>query len=391
MSFLKIARHRGASSDDRLFGLDVCRSLAILSVVIGHMLLHSKPNADLASLGFIAIFGVDLFFCLSGFLIGRILLNESSRWTDEKEQGLTRFWYRRWMRTLPLYFFFFIVELQLYWDGASSIFSQRAYLIFAQNLAWSMPGFFSLTWSLAVEEWFYFLFPILLLFMIGMGNKPRTAVKITIFLFILIPAVLRFLLFDLQGDYNNLDPNIRHIVVFRLDSIGFGVLIAYIDRWHKPMFQKLEELRWLFIVLALGCVFFIKYNYFGLIETNYMVTIYFSFVAFAFAGLIPSFSKVTPTRFKVLNKYIKYTSLISYSMYLGHTVAFTFGIYLLNALNIFDVIYPNPWVTYALFFLLVYLLASLTYRFIEKPVLAMRDRHTTSNPDKQQIAQTCVN
>ncbi len=369
------------SKHDRMFGLDVCRTIAILSVVIGHMLLHSSPNQYLAAIGFTAIFGVDLFFCLSGFLIGRILLLESANWPIQKERGIMLFWYRRWMRTLPLYFFFFFVELRMYWGGASSVFAQKEYLIFAQNLAWSMPNFFSLTWSLAVEEWFYFLFPLLILFWIGIGKTPRAAVLITIASFLLIPAVLRFLCFDTAGGFNNLDPNIRHIVIFRLDSIGFGVLVAYIAHWHQALFQAIAKLRWLFIGMALVCMAFIKFEYFGLAESKLMVTLYFSIVALVFAGLIPFFGGLSPTRFSSLNRFIKYTSLVSYSMYLGHVVAFTLGMHALRRLHLFDAVYPNPWLTYPFFLVLVYLVASLTYFAIEKPILAMRDRRNSASPE----------
>lgn len=379
-----------AHERDRMFGLDVCRTMAILSVVIGHLLLHSSPNAYLASTGFVAIFGVDLFFCLSGFLIGRILLQESAQWPEEGERGIMRFWYRRWMRTLPLYFFFFFVELQMYWDGASSVSAQRAYLIFAQNLAWPMPNFFSLTWSLAIEEWFYFLFPLLMLLWIGLGKKPQTAVLITILLFLLTPPALRFLLFGNQGDFDNFDPNIRHVVIFRLDSIGFGVLIAYINQWHKPLFRKIRDLRWIFIALAVTCMAFIKWEYFGLTETNVIVTLYFSVVALVFAALIPFFAELVPTRFQLLNRFVKYTSLISYSMYLGHVVAFTLGMAMFRRLGIFDSIYPNPWITYPVFFSLVYLLASATYFAIERPVLALRDRRARIAAATKPPAQVLV-
>ena len=87
----------------RSFGLDACRTIACLLVVFGHMLGHSDPHPLLAGLAFLATFGVDLFFCLSGFLIGRILLKEAAHWREQKMGGLTGFWYRRWMRTLPRY------------------------------------------------------------------------------------------------------------------------------------------------------------------------------------------------------------------------------------------------------------------------------------------------
>lgn len=372
-----------ATARDRMFGLDVCRSMAILSVVMGHMLLHSSPNASLASIGFVAIFGVDLFFCLSGFLIGRILLQESTRWPEEKEGGAIRFWYRRWMRTLPLYFFFFLIELRMYWGGASSISAQKAYLIFAQNLAWSMPNFFSLTWSLTVEEWFYFLFPLVILFGIGIGRRPRTAVLSAIVIFLLIPPLLRFFLFGSDGSFDNLDPNIRHVVIFRLDSIGFGVLIAYIGEWHRGLFEKIAQLKWIFITLAVVCMAFIKFEYFGLTETKTVVTLYFSIVALVFAGLIPFFAGLTPTRFTLFNRFVKYTSLISYSMYLGHVVAFTIGMSAFRRLGVFDVIYPNPWLTYPIFIIIVYLLATCTYFAIEKPILAIRDRKSRASSNLQ--------
>jgi len=374
---------------DRMFGLDVCRTIAILSVVLGHLLLHSSPNVFVAATGFVAIFGVDLFFCLSGFLIGRILLTESARWPEEIERGILRFWYRRWMRTLPLYFFFFFVELQMYWHGASSLTAQASYLVFVQNFAWPMPQFFSLTWSLTIEEWFYFLFPLLILLSIGLGRTPRTAVAVAITLFLLVPPVLRFLLFDPHGAFDNLDPNIRHVVIFRLDSIGFGVLVAYISRWHRTLFAKLAELRWLFLILAIGCMAFIRLRYFGMPETRGLVVVYFSIVAFVFAGLIPTFTRLAPTRLKLLNRFIKYTSLISYSMYLGHVVAFTLGMSLFRRLGLFDAIYPNPWLTYPIFLAMVYLLASLTYFAIEKPILRLRDRRTNISLDSNSQAQAC--
>lgn len=321
-----------------------------------------------------AIFGVDLFFCLSGFLIGRILMHVSVRWTEEKERGVIRFWYRRWMRTLPLYFFFFFVELQIYLGGASSLSAQRAYLVFAQNLAWSMPGFYGLTWSLTVEEWFYFLFPLLILLSIGFGKTPRVSVLIAIFVFLVVPPLLRFFLFNIHGEFNNVDPNIRHIVIFRLDSLGFGVLVAYIYHWHKPLFRMIAKLRWFFIVGALACMAFIKWNYFGLAETNWLVTIYFTVVALVFAGLIPFFSELAPTRFALFNRFVKYTSLISYSLYLGHIVAFTACIYVFRRFGLYDVIYYDPWFTYPIFMVSVYLLASFTYFLIEKPFLKLRDK-----------------
>lgn len=359
---------------DRMFGLDVCRTIAVLSVVTGHMLQHSSPHPLLVSFGFAGLFGVDLFFCLSGFLIGRILLIESAQWPVEKEKGLLRFWYRRWMRTLPLFFFYFVVSLKYDWKGATTLSSQLSYLIFAQNLAWPMTDFFRLSWSLAVEEWFYFLFPLILLLLIGFGQSARRAVAITILCFVLAPPLMRLLLPGHPYDFGALDTGIRQVVAFRLDGIGFGVLIAYISHFHPELFRRLAKYWWLFLALAIGCMTSTKLGHFGFAESRFTAPLYFSLSAFAFAGLIPFFAHMSPGKLTLVNRFVKYTSQISYSMYLGHIFAFMIGISLFHRFGIFESVYANPWLAYPSFYVLVYSLSSLTYFAIEKPVLALRDR-----------------
>jgi len=364
----------GAFGTDRMFGLDVCRTIAVLLVVTGHMLQHSNPHPVLAASGLIGLFGVDLFFCLSGFLIGRILMQESAHWAQEKEAGLLRFWYRRWMRTLPLYFFFLFVSLQFDWTGATTLSSKLSYVVFAQNLMWSMPQFYGVTWSLAVEEWFYYSFPLMLLLFIGIGRSPRQAAVISIAVFVLLPPLLRLILRGNFDDYGSIDESIRHVMVFRLDSIGFGVLVAYLFQWHHAIFQRLINYGWLFLVLVIACVACTKENYFSLSEARAVAPLYFSVSALAFAGLIPFFTTLTPSRWRPLNRFVKYTSRISYSMYLAHIFAFVAGMAILRKLAIFDAVYPNPWLVYPVFYTLVYLISSSTYFTIEKPFLALRDR-----------------
>jgi peptidoglycan/LPS O-acetylase OafA/YrhL len=226
---------------DRSFGLDVCRTLAILLVVLGHALQHSEPLPILKEMGMIGLFGVDLFFCLSGFLIGRILFAESTNWPIGHESGLFNFWYRRWMRTLPLYFFYLFVSLKYDWRGETTLYAQRAYLLFAQNLMWPMPDFFHLAWSLAVEEWFYLMFPLVLLFIIGLGQHNRRAAVITIGIFILVPFLFRAYLPSHIVGLNGINEGLRHVVVFRLDAIGFGMLMAYLYVWKRAWFDELAK------------------------------------------------------------------------------------------------------------------------------------------------------
>ena len=99
-------------SDKRIYGLDILRALAILFVVVGHgkFLLPTK----LYFLHEAFVFdGVSIFFVLSGFLIGGILIKLLDKSQPAKEL-LVDFWIRRWFRTLPNYFLVLFILLNMF-------------------------------------------------------------------------------------------------------------------------------------------------------------------------------------------------------------------------------------------------------------------------------------
>lgn len=359
---------------DRAFGLDVCRTLAIFLVMSGHTLQHSRPYELLAKMGMVGIFGVDLFFCLSGFLIGRILLAESTEWPMDHETGLFQFWYRRWMRTLPLYFFWLFVSLKYDWRGETTLSAQLPYLLFAQNLAWPMTEFYNLSWSLAVEEWFYLAFPLVLLFAIGLGANARRSAAIAIVIFAVFPFLFRAYLPAHMPELKNFDEGLRHVVVFRLDGIGFGVLMAYFHMWKRAWFDRLAGYWWMFAMIVGSCVAYTKMGYPGLTGSPLLAPVYFTVLAIGCSLLIPKFNSMRPTRFDVFNRFIKFTSLVSYSLYLGHIPGFMISMWFLHRLGLFQTVYPNPWLIYPLFWGMAYFIATATYLVIERPFLKLRDK-----------------
>jgi peptidoglycan/LPS O-acetylase OafA/YrhL len=362
---------------DRSPGLDVCRTIAILLVVTGHTLGHSQPHPMVKQAGFIGLFGVDLFFCLSGFLIGRILLEESRNWPYNHQSGLFGFWYRRWMRTLPLYFFYFFFLLKFDWTGETTIYAERAYLLFAQNLAWPMPIFYGLSWSLSVEEWFYLTFPLLLLFFVGIGQNARKSALCAMVVFAAIPFALRWFLPPFIDELGSFDEGLRHVVVFRLDALGFGVMVAYLFIYYRHFFDRLAALWPLPAVVVALVATSTKLGYPGFADDVWLAPVYFSVSAVAFALLIPRFYAIRRSRFAVVNRFFRFTSLISYSLYLGHIPAFVVVIWILRRLHLYDDVYPVPWLLYPLFFIAAYGVATLTYYLIERPALALRDRRST--------------
>jgi len=129
--------------------------------------------------------GVDLFFVLSGWLIGTLFWREYSRFGSVE---LTRFWLRRWLRTIPPY----LAGLCLAW---LAVFVQRrqafdwGYLLFVQNYYAVVP-YFLVSWSLCIEEHFYVFLPLLMTPL----ARDRRAVCGAFLLLLAVSPIARFLL-----------------------------------------------------------------------------------------------------------------------------------------------------------------------------------------------------
>src|SRR5690348_7205436 len=157
---------------ERQPGLDLLRALAIIVVVIYHAALFGfKLPGRIDRFGWI---GVDLFFVLSGYLIGGQLLVPLVR---GNKINLGRFFARRVLRIMPAYFFILAVYFLLpswreYPDMSQPLWK---FLLSIQNIALHGGTAFSHAWSLAVEDQFYLALPFLLVFLFG---RPRAAILV---------------------------------------------------------------------------------------------------------------------------------------------------------------------------------------------------------------------
>jgi len=96
--------------EKRVFGLDLMRALAIIFVVIGHGgWILDKANTNFPWIRFID--GVELFFVLSGFLIGGILIKIFQNTESLNLNTIWDFWIRRWFRTLPNYYLVLVLNI----------------------------------------------------------------------------------------------------------------------------------------------------------------------------------------------------------------------------------------------------------------------------------------
>ncbi len=225
------------SQGRRIFGLDLLRAIAIGLVLVTHAALFFEGFAprrlmDVFVLGDV---GVDLFFVMSGFLIGGILLRDLERGGSFRD--VLRFWSRRWWRTLPNYYLFLALNAAACLWLVGDRFPSIPFLVFGQSILWPHPSFFSESWSLCVEEWFYLLFPALAF--AGAGSLSRDRTYLASAVAVASASFAARAWFVLIGGRFGM---LQHAAWLRFDSMMFGVLAAWIavrwpgqwQKWCRP-------------------------------------------------------------------------------------------------------------------------------------------------------------
>ena len=243
------------NSAGRIFGLDVLRAFAILMV----MVLHSSTWVSSKFFWFHWFVrhydGVGIFFVLSGFLIGGILIKT----LENRGIHLTNlwdFWIRRWIRTVPPYLLILLlvmpIELRF---GSFPAKTYLPYFFFLQNFNWIMPPAFLESWSLTVEEWFYLLSaPSSFLF--AKFLKPRYGVLVASVLFLVFSTAYRYYYFQnyQPTTWPDWNAHFRSIVLLRLDSLMYGVLAAWIAYYYPLAWIKAKWPLFIFGFFTLGLI-----------------------------------------------------------------------------------------------------------------------------------------
>jgi len=236
----------------RIFGLDLLRTCAIGCVVLVHSSFILAPSFP----GFPWIplpDGVDLFFVLSGFLIGGMLITRLEATGGLDASGLFDFIQRRWFRTLPNYFLFLglnCVLVYLKWIPGSLNKYLLTFFVFFQNFYIPFDFLFWESWSLSVEEWFYLSFPLFcfLLFRIRKW-KVSKMLLLLILGYLVLPLVYRIYSAAPGSTVEHWDLFVRKLVLTRLDSIGFGLLAAYLYYYRNAFWNKV---RYVFFAIGLS-------------------------------------------------------------------------------------------------------------------------------------------
>lgn len=359
--------------ENRNFGLDLLRCIAVFAVLITHGFTAFIDHGQLRTATYyLATYGVDLFFVLSGFLIGSIIIKINNRPEKTTFKLIINFWIRRWFRTLPNYYLFLLVYLLFNLRyGVYIPFSKLPlYILFLQNVFNEPPAFYVISWSLTIEEWFYLLFPIvLLLVQYFVIKKKFNIIMLTIIFFIIACLTLRIAVSIFS--HRHWEGATRMLMPVRLDSIAFGVLAAVLKFYKINIWENYKN-----ILAAVGSLLFISVSlvfYYSFLKNAdvygafFMNTFFFTFVSFSMALMLPFFYSFKINSKSLVKYSITYISLISYSIYLVHVLI----------ISILKGHFANTFNGFTLFFILIFLsivVSHFNYNFFEKRITALRDK-----------------
>jgi peptidoglycan/LPS O-acetylase OafA/YrhL len=331
--------------------LDAVRGVAVLLV-----LLHNTNVYRSWHLGFISDngwMGVDLFFVLSGLLITGILLD-----TKQSEAYFKNFYARRCLRIWPLYYsallFMFVIVPILRPSEAPVVFAARsspwwAYLFYLQNFLVPVPtmatGLLGVTWSLAIEEQFYLVWPLVVRFCTEAQLR-----RIAIAVICLSPALRYYLSLHQVNIYSN--------TFCRLDGLMAGALLATVIRSASFSASKFVSRAWITFLIAAPLALVIESFHARWIGFSVIVAASISFVYLAL------FSTQRWLRAILTNRFLVYTGTISYGIYVLEKIP----------LDIAKILHleRHPFLALPLTTAATYALATLSWRLLEKPLLGLK-------------------
>lgn len=370
-----LTRHTLPASK-RISELDGLRGLAIALVLWHHLVDPFLPLGAAHWLGWVQVAGnlawagVDLFFVLSGFFIGGILI-------DHRESPrLNRVFYlRRALRILPLFFVTLVVALALAragWGVAEPDLAPWVYGLFLSNIALALQNKWeafqmSLLWSLAVEEQFYLIAP-LVVRAVAPARLPA----------LLLGLILSAMLLRAGLKWHNPDLRVAiHVLTpLRMDALAWGALVAWAVRAPaaQPLFQRLRTtwLGWLFCCATLLIALTANRAPVGTAMQAYLG---YTIISISFALLVAVVVTVQPRR---LNQFLALPALAhlgrhSYFVYLWHVMI---GLNLIKWLGGPDFVLNSPTGLLVVFGGIgaTWLAAVLSWRYFESPLLKLGHR-----------------
>lgn len=297
----------------RLREIDFLRGIAILLVFFRHKELVSY----LTKMGWI---GVDLFFVISGFLVSGLLFKEYKKFGTI---NIKLFLIRRGFKIYPIYYLSYI--FYLFFKLKSETFSLKyvlADLFFVQNYVYGFGYAYVASWSLAIEEHFYFGLALLLGYIY---NKKKSVNLQHLILFVISITFLMRIFSNLYLDDVVRNYTMTHL---RMDSLFAGVLISYWFYFKKETLENIfnENKK---IVLLVSFVFLLFTPFYDFSDSIFVRTLGFTMLYVSF-GIILIYFLLQKNINNILDRFftkwgvdlISKIGYCSYSIYIIHILVF---------------------------------------------------------------------
>ena len=348
--------------------IDVVRFVAFFAVFIHHFVyrggnsISGNPKTywtwePLDLFAFFGSEGVTIFFCLSGFLLSRILIGEINK---TGELSVRSFYMRRILRIWPLYFsFIFTCLLIAPLLGNQAIAKSELPFLLSFSYNWQQlyignsRGMAAILWSISVEEQIYLVLPLLLLLFSRWGF---TKLAVSLILFGYFSRIV-FYLNDLSLYRNTFS---------YMSTIGIGMLFAIYEVRIRNWFSKQSRIK-TFVSIPLIMVYIILFK--PVFSERPLLIIAFDFTAVTSILLLLILGGNKKKQTNLFLKFLAYLGRRTYGMYMFHWpilgLMVSRGIFYndLNGISVQGLIFA---------FTFVALISIFSYRFFEKPFLDLR-------------------
>ncbi|MFT3776125.1 MAG: acyltransferase [Minicystis sp.] len=332
------------SGNERLRSLDGIRAVSVALVILAHAAkaLGVTLRFDTGKLG------VQMFFVLSGFLITTLLAREQAK---TGRISLASFYWRRTMRIFPPFYVFLLVVLGLSLAGvltvpwSDMIYAATYTMNYARDRVWTLGH----TWSLAVEEQFYLVWPAILVLL---GIRRGLSFAVAVMVIVPVLRVLSFRLFPATHD------GIGETFPTAADALAAGCALALgRDRlWQWAPYRRLIASRFFFLVPVLGVILHAQSHH-----AQFAFLVGYGAVAVVVALCIDHvlrFPEGAASRFLTLRP-MTLVGVTSYSIYIWQQ-------------PFFDVNAKAWWTATPIGMVLLVICVIASYQLVEKPSMRLR-------------------
>lgn len=356
--------------------LDVLRAIAVLLVLGRHISIVPEfvpPGVRTFFLVWreVGWIGVDLFFVLSGFLVSGLLFREYQK---NHRVSISRFLLRRGFKIYPPFYLLLAVTFAMsrFLPVPNDMRSYVGEIFFVQNYLGSV---WNHTWSLAVEEHFYLLLSIIVYLLIRANKGALNPFKFLPSFFLFVAATLLFLRW-IAGSQFPVGTWASTLVYshLRIDSLLFGVLLAYLFHFHIGLLKLIAE-RFSFALILLAVSSVSVPLLFPLSDSRISYTFGFTILFLGFGALLIlmlfSRSRAKEWLVRISAPFLVPIGRASYSIYLWHMFLYWMSVHFF--LNAHSSVYLFS-LQVSLYLIGSVLFGMWMFRMIEVPCLGMRDK-----------------